>query len=490
MASSSKPDSREQELSVQDDPRAAERSELATVLDSDSFRRSPKISRLLIYLCQKYFDGEQQSISEYSIATEALGRDSSFDPQLDAIVRVDTHHLRRRLSQFYQEEGRLHDLELIIPAGQYIPRFVYRNGATAGAPPRLPLHTQASVPAFRKWRWIFLPAVLLVAASLLTIKRPVTRGVIPPIPLQGEEIRILAGDREEYVDKAGRHWQPDRYYNGGTAFHRASRVIQRTQDPDIFQSGREGQFAYDIPLKQGIYELRLYFAETMVSGENLRGVTVLINGIATPTLDVVSDAGEPDTATEKIFENVSPAKDSILHLSFHGNPAFLNALEIVPGMGNGKMHPIRLRAGSTVYRDHLGHTWMPDQWFIGGRTSSRSMPIQDTGDPMLFLGERYGHFSYSIPVAESGRYTLALYFAETWFGGSAGGTGSRVFDVYCNGTTLLKHFDILKENYGSASHPVVKTFHNLEASPQGKLDLSFVPVVNYALLCAIEVVQE
>ena len=84
---------------------------------------------------------------------------------------------------------------------------------------------------------------------------------------------------------------------------------------------------------------------------------------------------------------------------------------------------------------------------------------------------------------------MNLYFAETWFGKSVGGVGSRVFDVYCNGTTLLKNFDILKEA-GGAQRQLIKTFRDIDASPQGKLNIEFVPVTNYAIVSAIEVVQE
>jgi hypothetical protein len=37
---------------------------------------------------------------------------------------------------------------------------------------------------------------------------------------------------------------------------------------------------------------------------------------------------------------------------------------------------------------------------------------------------------------------------------------------------------------------VVREFHGIPASPQGKLDLTFLPVANYALVNAIEVFEE
>ena len=115
--------------------------------------------------------------------------------------------------------------------------------------------------------------------------------------------------------------------------------------------------------------------------------------------------------------------------------------------------------------------------------------VSGTADPGLYQTDRIGHFSYSIPVVEGGRYTLRLHFAEAWFTQSDRAIGSRVFDVYCNGATLLKDFDILQEAGGS-KRAIVREFRGIPASPQGKLDLTFVPVVNYALVNAIEVVEE
>ena len=85
---------------------------------------------------------------------------------------------------------------------------------------------------------------------------------------------------------------------------------------------------------------------------------------------------------------------------------------------------------------------------------------------------------------------MRLYFQEPRFGkenAGIGGPGSRVFDVWCNGAALLKGFDILNE---AGSKPVVKTFDNIQATAQGKIELIFTPVVNYPLVNAIEVLPE
>ena len=58
----------------------------------------------------------------------------------------------------------------------------------------------------------------------------------------------------------------------------------------------------------------------------------------------------------------------------------------------------------------------------------------------------------------------------------------------CNGQTLLDNFDIFKE-VGSL-HEDTKTFRHLKPSAQGKLNLTFEPIVNNATVSGIEVLDE
>jgi Malectin domain len=62
-----------------------------------------------------------------------------------------------------------------------------------------------------------------------------------------------------------------------------------------------------------------------------------------------------------------------------------------------------------------------------------------------------------------------------------------VFDVWGNGSVLLKNFDIYRE---AGSGPVVKTFNHIEPTPQDKIELYFLPRTNYASISAIEVLPE
>src|SRR5438874_1592645 len=106
-----------------------ERHELATILESGILNRAPNLAQLLTYVCAKYFEGAGSQIKEYNIAVEALGRPPDFDQKKDSIVRVEAHRLRKRLRQYYESEGSARALRILIPPGQYVPQFVYREEA-------------------------------------------------------------------------------------------------------------------------------------------------------------------------------------------------------------------------------------------------------------------------------------------------------------------------------------------------------------------------
>lgn len=105
-----------------------EKEELDRVLSYPEISRSSNAVRFLSFVCRKYFEGKSKEIREYTIALEALGRkESSFDSNMDPIVRVTACALRKRLGQFYANAGKSHALKIVLPCGHYVPQFVRRS---------------------------------------------------------------------------------------------------------------------------------------------------------------------------------------------------------------------------------------------------------------------------------------------------------------------------------------------------------------------------
>jgi len=509
---------------------AEQSAELKTVLESRGFARAPALANLLSYLCEKLFAGEANQIKEYSIAVEAFRRSDSFDQDSDSIVRVEANRLRRRLAEYYQGEGARNPLQISIPVGQYVPKFE-RNAAGSEGPSADSGKPSAAITAAprqgefaalaRSWWWA-TPAllVLLLAAGYFWRHSFQQRGEQPSVevnppsegpsefplgPPGGEEVRILAGAGRSFVDHADKLWNADAWFTGGTAVKSSIEHIARTLDPGFYRTSRQGQFRYDIPLRKGIYELHLHFAETVygpessgTGGEGSRIMTVRANG--KPVLsgfDVDADAGASSAADVKVFTGIEPAADGMLHLEFsadNGQQAILSAIEILPGV-RGQLRPVRILARETPYYSNDSHWWSPDDYFDGGQLASYAAPVKGTDDPELYETERWGNFSYAIPVS-TGKYTVTLYFAArhgNWDEPSADAFEGKpkvahVFNVFCNGQVLITAFDLAEE--ARASDVVIRKFVGLEPNAQGKLILSFVPVHGYATVSGIEVLPQ
>src|SRR6266478_1941043 len=107
------------------------KAELEAILSSGLFAHAPSLAQFLSYVGSKCLEGQGSQIKEYSIAVEALGRPPDFDQKKDSIVRVEAHRLRKRLRQYYESDGAERALRILIPPGQYVPQFVYREAAPA-----------------------------------------------------------------------------------------------------------------------------------------------------------------------------------------------------------------------------------------------------------------------------------------------------------------------------------------------------------------------
>jgi len=509
-----------------------ERAELAAV--ASALSKYPRLVSLLRYLGEQYFAGKRDQINEYNIATEAFGRSRTiFSATEDSIVRVEAHRLRKRLKDYYENEGKLHAIQLSLPPGTYIPVFTHLDAiqlpeqsslrASVEAPPVHPAAApgapQASSPeqnrgiALPRRRWLYaLLAVGLAftAFALYKYAHPATaaggsnvKSSANTEPPTGRPqlsaatfmpLRLIAGyTGPPQTDSEGNLWKADQYYDGGSYWVRPAGFIARTSDPLLFRQWRKGDFSYNIPLAPGVYELHLYFVASERDGDHFATFNVAVNGeYALTGFDVVTDALGENIADERVFRDVSPARDGMLHLQFmsvRGVP-ILNALEILPGIPH-KQLPIRLVTQLVPYTDHGGNRWRPDTYFVSGAMSEPRQPVEGTSDPGIYAAERYGHFTYAIPVDPRDRYTVVLHFAEFYFGSTAsgsGGTGDRVFRVLCNGATLLDNFDIFKE--AGSLRPLTKSFYHLKPTAQGKLNLTFEPVVNYATVSGIEVFDE
>lgn len=105
----------------------AVQAELDSILKSRCFRSRKTAQRFLTYVVKETLQGHGETINQFSIATEALGKDTDFDPTSNPLIRVQAGRLRKQLDEYYTTEGRDHLIRITLPTGSYQPSFIHRD---------------------------------------------------------------------------------------------------------------------------------------------------------------------------------------------------------------------------------------------------------------------------------------------------------------------------------------------------------------------------
>jgi hypothetical protein len=174
---------------------------------------------------------------------------------------------------------------------------------------------------------------------------------------------------------------------------------------------------------------------------------------------------------------------------------------------SGATYLHRVNCGGPDYTDVHGNLWSADRDYLPGKWGSASFaanldakldpryasqsriadPIAGTRDPELHRTFRYGRekLAYRFPLP-NGNYEVELYFIEPWYGAGGGlnCAGWRLFDVACNGRTVLRDLDIWKE---AGRTRALKKIVPVSLST-GDLTISFPRVQSYqAVISAIAI---
>ena len=96
---------------------------LENILSSKHFVNAHKKKKFLRLICDFYLEGRAQELNEHILGYDVFGRDNSYNPSDDPIVRVFAHEIRKKLEAYYANEGAGDAIRLEIPAGSYQPVF-------------------------------------------------------------------------------------------------------------------------------------------------------------------------------------------------------------------------------------------------------------------------------------------------------------------------------------------------------------------------------
>ena len=111
---------------------------LNRILASPCFVQSERQRRFLKFIVTETLAGHTDRIKGYTIAVEVFDRDVSFDPAIDAIVRVEAARLRAKLREYYEREGATDPVRFELPKGAYVIRMQWRGQETTPSPQKSP----------------------------------------------------------------------------------------------------------------------------------------------------------------------------------------------------------------------------------------------------------------------------------------------------------------------------------------------------------------
>ena len=144
--------------------------QLERIIGSLDFEGSDRIRRFLRFIVEETLSGRQDAIKAYNIALAVFGRDHSFDPNGDPIVRIEAGRLRRALERYYLTAGAHDPIRITVPKGGYVPVFerIKPAPAAAAGPP---------VPRPRLRGIAYAAAGALVLAAFLMVVKAVWPGL-------------------------------------------------------------------------------------------------------------------------------------------------------------------------------------------------------------------------------------------------------------------------------------------------------------------------
>ena len=177
---------------------------------------------------------------------------------------------------------------------------------------------------------------LTVTAQIAGV--PITDSVRWSLSHSDRVVNIKAGDIAGYASKDGQRFGSDTYFAGGTAHGvnppdtaPSERITVLADDERLYDSFREGEFSYRVPLPNGRYRVQLKFAEPAATAPGERVFDVTANDVMQlHDFDILQAAGGRRRGVDRVFD--AGVDNGILVLAFRPRrgSALVSALCITP----------------------------------------------------------------------------------------------------------------------------------------------------------------
>jgi hypothetical protein len=141
---------------------------LERILSSPLFRKSKRFPNLLRFVVERSLHGHSEPLKERTLGVEVFGRAPDYDTNLDPVVRTTAVEIRKRIAQYYHEEGHQNEIRIDFPAGSYLPEFRMPEKPAVLAEPAAPPRPKPVLPLAAVLAVVLATAVLV----FLLIARP------------------------------------------------------------------------------------------------------------------------------------------------------------------------------------------------------------------------------------------------------------------------------------------------------------------------------
>lgn len=132
------------EKSIKDVNALEIKTQLERLLASFPFRNSKRYSRFLRYVVDQTLSGNVENIKERTIGIEVFDKPADYDLSSDSTVRVAAGGIRRKIAQYYIQDGREKELRIELLTGSYVP--VFRRMCASEMEPQLQNHNSDYSP--------------------------------------------------------------------------------------------------------------------------------------------------------------------------------------------------------------------------------------------------------------------------------------------------------------------------------------------------------
>jgi hypothetical protein len=144
--------------------------ELESMLASYHFQSSKRYPAMLKYIVDATLDGRCCDLKERTLGVEVFGRDPDYDTSADPVVRLSAGEVRKRIAQYYHENGNVSRVQIELPLGSYVPEFLLRGPETPEAQPgpvteRLTSSGNSALAGRHRFVMGFLSATVLLAVA-------------------------------------------------------------------------------------------------------------------------------------------------------------------------------------------------------------------------------------------------------------------------------------------------------------------------------------